>query len=462
MRTVHFINRCVLAPIIRQGAVLILIIFSLLAMSRASEAADSHSGSVGFNVGSQYRMVYTKPIQRVSVADPKVVRLTVVDKDEFLLLGEKPGQTSVIVWLNGDNQALVYSVVVRPNIGPLAQKIAEEPAFKNVKITAADVGLIVEGSVATSADQARLMSLIRAYSSAPVTDQLKILQQMMVSAEIRIAAIGTSTLQRLGFDFSYLANAFQFAITGPNALGGFNFAKGAGLDLGSRTPPVSDAFNLFLSLPKANIISVLGALSSYDMAQILAEPTLTVRSGKAAEFLVGGEIPIPVAQGNNGSIGIVYKKFGIQLKLEAQILSPNRILMTVAPEVSDLDFSRAVTISGVQVPAISTRSASTTVELANGQSFILAGLISKNTTAADQAVPYVGDVPILGQFFSRQQNSRERQELVIVATPRLVEPQDKLPRLPGEEALKYRPDMKDMLLRQNSVKDFMVQHGIMP
>lgn len=461
MLTAHFANISGMTGLIRRVC-LTFVVLAYFATPHLSEAANSHSGSIGVSVGSQYRLVYANPIIRVSVADPKVVRLTIVNKGEFLLFGEKPGQTTVIVWLKGDNEAQVYSVVVRPNVGPLAQKLAEEPAFQNVKVTAADAGLIVEGSVATGADHARLMSLIKAYTSAPVIDQLKILQQMMVSAQIRIAAIGTSTLQRLGFDFSYLADAFQFAVTGPNALRSFHFAKGTGLDLGAKAPPVSDAFNLFLSLPKANIISVLGALSSYDMAQILAEPTLTVRSGKTAKFLVGGEIPIPVAQGNNGSIGIVYKKFGIQLKLDAKIISPSRILLTVSPEVSDLDFSRAVTVSGVQVPAISTRSASTTVELGNGQSFILAGLISKNSTAADQAVPYIGDVPILGQFFSRQQNSRERQQLIIVATPHLVEPSDKLPRLPGEEALKYRPDMKDMLLRQNQVKDFMVQHGIMP
>jgi pilus assembly protein CpaC len=283
----------------------------------------------------------------------------------------------------------------------------------------------------------------------------------MVSVEVRFAALSVSTLKKLGFDFRYFGSGFQAAVLGANSGAGFSFVPNTGLSVANGLP-VGDAFNLLLAWPKADFIALLGAISGTRLAKVLAEPTLLVRSGENAEFLAGGEIPIPV-QGGNQTIGIEYRKFGIQLRLAATVLSPSRIVLRVAPEVSDLDFSRGVTIAGTVVPAFSSRSAATTLELGNGESFILAGLVSSALADNDEKIPYLGDLPILGNFFRRVSDTRERQELIIVVSPRLVSPLRAPPaQLPGAEIDGFRPTFGEMLLNRNTVEDHLARHGLLP
>jgi pilus assembly protein CpaC len=293
-------------------------------------------------------------------------------------------------------------------------------------------------------------------------DQIDVLQQQMVSVEVRFAAMSVNTLRKLGFDFSFFGRGFQVATSGPNSTSSFNFTPGVGLDLITGLP-IREAFNLFFAAPNADFASVLSLLSGTRLAQILAEPTLVVRSGESAEFLAGGEIPVPVPQ-QQGAIGIEYRRFGIQLRLAATVLRPDRIVLRISPEVSDLDFARGVTIGGAQLPAIAKRGATTTLELGNGQSFILAGLMSSSSSEDEQKIPYLGDIPVLGAFFKRVNNSRERQELVIVATPRLVQSVDaaRLPPPPGADMRSYDPSVGALLFNVNPLDRRLPDHGLMP
>jgi pilus assembly protein CpaC len=274
--------------------------------------------------------------------------------------------------------------------------------------------------------------------------------------------MSASTLRRLGFDFSVFGRGLQVAISGPSSVSSFSFTPGVGLGLAAGLP-IREAFNLFLAAPNVDFMSVLSVLSGTRLAQILAEPTLIVRSGENAEFISGGEIPVPVPQ-QQGAIGIEYRRFGIQLRLAATVLRPDRIALRISPEVSDLDFTRAVTIGGTQIPAITTRAATTTLEIGNGQSFILAGLMSSSQSDSEQKIPYIGDIPILGSFFKRVDNSRERQELVIIATPRLVHPVDsaRLPPLPGSDMHNYDPPIGELLINRDPLDERLVRHGLMP
>src|SRR5690606_9349256 len=262
----------------------------------------------------------------------------------------------------------------------------------------------------------------------------------------RFASVSSSAVERLGFDFSYLGNAFQLAVSAPGSIGQAGAAA-----IGSGGLPIADAFNLLLASPNSDIASVLGVLSAVDMAQVLAEPVLTVRNGEAAEFLVGGEIPIPVPRGDDFGVAVEYKQFGIQLKLEATILSPEKILLTISPEVSDLDFSRGVVLDGVQVPAIARRSASTTVELGEGESLVLAGLLSSSSADSDAGVPFLSEIPVLGAFFSRRSQERQREELIITITPRLTRASAR------RQEKSAWPDQKrqavDMRLHRNPVRE---------
>jgi len=271
--------------------------------------------------------------------------------------------------------------------------------------------------------------------------------EKVVAVDVQFAAVSSSTLKALGFNFSKLSGDLQGAVIAPSTLNSASFG-GGGLSIDS-TVPLQSAFNLFLSAPNRGIGAVLSALSANGLSQLLAQPTLLVRSGEKATFLAGGEIPIPVPQSSgvgSNTISIEYKEFGVRLTVTPYVLSPDNIVLKVAPEVSELDYSTGVQLQGYSVPGLRRRSAETTVELGSGQSFVIAGLNYTNSSVTSDKVPFLGDIPVLGAFFKRQQNQKERQELIIVATPRLVDPlrPDQVPPLPT--AADVDPSFGDMIL----------------
>jgi pilus assembly protein CpaC len=258
--------------------------------------------------------------------------------------------------------------------------------------------------------------------------------EKVVAVDVQFAAVSATTLRALGFNFAKLTGDLQGAVISPTSLNGFNTAGtgfqqgfnggGNNLNVGA-SAAIQSAFNLFLASPNRGIGAVLSALSSNGLSQLLAQPTLLVRSGEKASFLAGGEFPIPVPQGGaagGNTIAIEYKEFGVRLGVTPWVLNENHIVLKLSPEVSELDYTNGVQLQGYVVPGIRRRSAETTVELGNGQSFVIAGLNYSNSSVIKDKVPFLGDLPVLGAFFKRQQNQKERQELIIVATPRLVEP----------------------------------------
>jgi pilus assembly protein CpaC len=412
-------------------------------------------------VGVHRNINLGSPIQRVAVGDPKILSAKVIGADQILLLGRAPGATSLIVWTQGNAAGKKYDVLVPVGSGELSAAFKREPDLADITVEMDGVGVILGGYAPTTQAYGRAIDLARHHVGQQFLDRITILQQQVVSVEVKFAALSVSTLKKLGFDFRYLGTGIQLAVLGPNSGAGFSFAPGTGINVSSGLP-IGDAFNVLFAAPKADFVTLLGVISGTRLAKVLAEPTLLVRSGENAEFLAGGEIPIPV-QGGNSTIGIEYRKFGIQLRLAATVLSPGRIVLRVSPEVSDLDFSRAVTITGTVVPAFSTRSATTTLELGNGESFVLAGLISSSLSDNNEKVPYLGDLPILGNFFRRVNDTRERQELIMVVSPRLVSPLRSAPiELPGAQIDGFRPSMGDMFLDRNTVEEHLAKHGLLP
>ncbi len=406
--------------------------------------------------GMQRPLSVSSPIERLAVGDPAILGARVVGPNDVLLLGLKPGRTNLIVWEAGGARAYVFPVVVPLGSGDLQRDLRDDPDLAGVSVAERGSQLLIKGYVSSNEAHAKAVQMAQRYFPDSVVDNLRVMQQQMVSVEVRFAALSTKTLKQLGFNFVSASSGFQFATTGPTT----NFPN----PTGAAEKPISEAFNLLLRFPNSDISSVLSLLAGAQLAQILAEPTLLVRSGESAEFIAGGEIPIPVPQGTGDTITIEFREFGIKLKVAATVLSPSRILLNLAPEVSELDFTRAITINGFNIPAISKRAASSTLELGNGQSFVLAGLISQTISHQDDAVPLLGDLPIIGAFFKRQASSRERQELIIVATPRLVSPLDPraIPPLPGAETADFTRSDSDLILGRNRVKDVLPQHGLMP
>ena len=413
--------------------------------------------------GQQAPLSSDRSITRVAVGDPEIAKVSSVFDKQVLLLGAKVGRTNALIWEKGKANPTSVNVSVVSDHQGLVDKLKSNAQFFQVRLEGPPGHPVLTGSVPDLKAYVELRKIARDYLGPDYGDEVIVLQNMMVSVEVRFAVIATSTLKSLGFDFTHLSGHFQSAIAGPSSVGSFSFDPVSGLSL-EKALPIADAFNLFFSLPHANFMSVLSALDSMHVATTLAEPTLVVRSGESAQFISGGEIPVPVPQGL-AAVGIEYHEFGIRLKLEPTVLSKDRISLRIQPEISNLDISNGVSISGTVVPALTRRSASTTLELGSGQSFILAGLMSATTENSKEQFPYIGNIPIFGMFFKRVRATHQSQELIIVATPRLVSPIDadgKTLPLPGGQMQNYNPTISDMLLNRDKLDQAALPHGMTP
>ncbi len=224
--------------------------------------------------------------------------------------------------------------------------------------------------------------------------------------------------------------------------------------------PLDDGvFNIVWGSSK--ILAAINALENSGFAYTLARPSLTVLSGMTASFLAGGEIPVPVPSAGSDNISIEYKEFGVRLSLTPTVVSRERILLKVAPEVSDLDYSRPVVIAGTQVPALSVRRTDTSISLADGESFIISGLVSNSTRSSVDKLPGLGNLPILGALFRQSSVQRDDTELLMIVTPHLVQPlaaNARLPALPGETLRRYDPSWGHLFFQEKG--DFQGQGGL--
>lgn len=357
-------------------------------------------------VGVQESLVLERGLVRLAIADDSVVNVRIEraaaqgQAARLLLTPIKPGTTSLMVWTQRDQPPQSWVLHVRqavqvrqPTYGGLTEMDLNEKLHQAA--TAAQPTPVNAGQVQTKSN--------------------------VVQVDVKVVELNKTRLQQAGLNlFSTARNSqgFSFGVLS-SASGNPQFNGQGGIDnVGS---PFSQAFGLLLNFGKANLGLNLGVLESNGMARVLAEPSLLAISGQSANFLAGGEVPIPVAQGN-GAINIEYKPYGVGLTVSPTVLDNQRIVLKVAPESSELDYANAVTLQSVAVPAITTRKADTTVELGDGESFVIGGLVSQSTTSNVNKVPLLGDLPILGMLFKRQEFSRRERELVIVVTPRLVKP----------------------------------------
>ncbi|QOC97311.1 type II and III secretion system protein family protein [Pseudomonas putida] len=217
-------------------------------------------------------------------------------------------------------------------------------------------------------------------------------------------------------------------------------------------PLTENVFNIVWGGGSSRFLAMINALESSGFAYTLARPSLTVLSGQTASFLAGGEIPIPVPSSGSDNVSIEYKEFGVRLALTPTIISPGRITLKVAPEVSELDYSNVVTIAGTQVPGLTVRRTDTSIALADGESFIISGLVSSNTRSDVDKLPGLGNLPILGAFFRQSTLKREETELLMIVTPHLVQPlaaNARLPELPGENLRNYDPSWGRLFFLEN-------------
>ena len=373
------------------------------------------------SAGMQQELLIDKGIDRMAIGDESVANVTITRKTpnspaaRLIVTGKAAGRTSLMVWEKGNAAATTYTVEVRRRSSTVAGSVDSMTAHQQARSTA----------LASAGEKTDLIdrSVVNVRSST-------------VQVEVKIVEFNRSVLKQAGlniFSTRPNSNGFSFGVFTPSSLQTATFNTNGQITY-EYNNPMAQAFSLLFNFSKAGLGLDVGFLEGNGMARVLAEPTLVALSGQSASFLAGGELPIPVPQGL-GTTSIEYKPFGIGLTLTPTVLSNDRIVLKVAPEASDLDYTNALSLNGVAVPAITTRRADTTVELGDGESFIIGGLVSRSTTSNADKVPLLGDLPILGAFFSRNNYKMNEKELVILVTPHLVKPiakgTDLAPYLPG-------------------------------
>jgi pilus assembly protein CpaC len=290
------------------------------------------------------------------------------------------------------------------------------PEEKDVRVTPTGDSVTLSGTVSSTSNLSQVLALAESYYPKKVINLLEVGGVHQVMLEVRVAEMSRSLMRRLGVNFTYISDSGKFAISMLNNLipsvRNFSAMGHAGMghshgDLGG-----------------GSWTGLIDALKEEGLIKVLAEPTLITMSGKSANFLAGGEFPVPVPQasGVSSTITIEWKQFGVGLNFSPVVLSSKKISMQVAPEVSDLDFSNAIQISGFVVPALTTRRVSTTIELGDGQSFAIAGLLKDNVREVVSKFPLLGDIPILGVLFRSSEFQKNETELIIIVTPHLVKP----------------------------------------
>ncbi len=441
------------------------------------------AATIALPVGGQRILDLPAAVTRIVIALPGIVEATVLNERQVQVVGLRPGHTGMTLFTASGAEGIAYDVRVAGEDRPAPAAAPAAAGGGGVDVRAALRGQPGLGGVRFSGDgedgvlSGNLPSLeahtraaaIAAAGGGKVADTTQVGGGQMVAVQIRFAAVSVNTMKALGFNLQSLGRGIQGAVTAPSTVGGFNTPLingnpfGTGLNLATSLP-LAAAFNLFLASPQSNALGMVSVLSGSGLMQLLAEPTLMVRSGSQASFLAGGDIPIPVPQSGSGSgsVTIQYHPYGVRLEIAPVVLSNGRILLRVSPEVSEIDNANALSFQGYSVPAFRRRSTSTTVELGNGQSFMLAGLIYSNDTSVENKVPWLGDLPIIGNFFRFTQNSRERQELIVIATPHLVGPMDgnKIPPLPGAATRNYDPSFGDIVLNAKPLDNIVRAYGL--
>jgi len=368
-------------------------------------------------------------IKRVSIARPETADVMVVSPRQMVVIGKSAGTTTLVYW-SRDEVPNKVEVIVGINLEIARQDLQKIAPGETFEVTAAGDKLILTGTVSDNVVLTRLVEGSQAYAKGTVNLlRVKTLEQVLL--QIRVSEIDRTLAKELGFNYLFLGNTLIGGISPPN---NFNPVSG---DATSPLLGITDQLNAFVTKPGLKDFAVfMRALDDKGGLKILAEPNLVVANGAEGKFLVGGEFPVVISTGSTGtsSFSVVYKEFGIRLNFHPKISSNGEIYLNVYQEVSELDFANAVVLSGFRIPALKSRKAESGLQLADGQTFILAGLIDNKVSRQVSKFPLLGDIPILGTLFRSTRYTNNETELMVIITPKIVRPlnKDEIPTLPSE------------------------------
>ena len=427
------------------AAIVLALASSASSLVRAQEPANTAANAPRVNItaGRSTVLAVDFDITRLALTNPAIADAVVVTPREILIDGKAPGTISMIVW--GDGRRLQYDLVVQPPVSALQQELRAIFPGEDIDVAVNDEALTLSGKVSSTA-----VSLKAAEIATKTSSKLKIInmlqvpggeQSQQVMLQVRFAEVNRQALLERGVSLFTGPTGYQNFVgrTTTAQFSAPSFSGSIGGDGTNTTPPsmtFSDFLNLFLFNTKYDVGGLLKALQQRGALQSLAEPNLIAYNGKEASFLAGGEIPVPVVQGNasSGAVSVMYKEYGIRLNFTPTIAG-DVIRLQVKPEVSSLDFANGVTLNGFRIPALSSRKADTEVELRDGQSFAIAGLLNNISQVDRQQIPALGSLPIIGYFFKSRSDRLSRTELMVLVTPHLVRPlnPDEVPSLPTQD-----------------------------
>jgi pilus assembly protein CpaC len=399
---------------------------------------EDSTNELNVEVGKAVLVDCAQPIERVAVGAGDIAEAEAVSPTEIMITGKGPGATSLILWdIHGGRQ--FFSVTVRPNAGlsgdnldAVRRELKTELPGQSIRVTYTNNSVFLRGTVSDLTSSARAMQI--ASTAGKVVNLMDVIMPTsdpQILLKVRFASVDRVLARQLGI------NLFDLGLG--NALGGVSAGQftppligtssssstGAGVTGTAGSATFSQQGSIFTYFPGLNVGADIHALITKNVLQVLAEPNLLATNGKEASFLAGGQFPYPVVSGTSGgtaAVTIQFKDYGIRLNFIPTITPRGTIRLQVAPEVSALDYTNEVEISGFEVPGITVRKVNTEVELKDGQTFIIGGLLDKSLTDTFQKIPFLGDIPILGKLFQSESKTKNDTELIVLVTPEIVSP----------------------------------------
>jgi pilus assembly protein CpaC len=419
-----------------------LLVFAAAASAQSpsvqSSFADSQKEATPINVlvGQSRVINFDKPIGRFSVSNPEIAEAVLVAPDQVLVNGKAFGQVNFIAWEQKGNRFLVFDVFVRTNLSLIDAQIRALFPKDDIRLSQANGSVVISGSVSNAKTGEQVDQVVQAAGFKTVNMlQSPVRDMTQVQLQVRVAEVSRSRLRDLGASFAYQSSpgvgGFAGSGGGPYTVDQVTSGNIAGAVAGS-------ALNLLVM--GGNTFNFIHALQTQGAIRDLAEPNLIAMDGQEASFLAGGEYPVPIIQNGQGgnAVTVVFKEYGVRLNFKPTIIDEDHIRLELEPEVSTIDFANGVKFDGFIIPALKTRRAKTGVELRDGQSFALAGLLDNSESKSLSRVPYISSVPIIGDLFKSKSFQKEETELMFVITAKLVKPvnRDDLPQMKGMDGLK--------------------------
>ncbi len=380
-------------------------------------AADTGPERPHINLGvAKGRMIrFAAPASSVFIGDSKIADVQVKSPTTVYLIAKAPGETTLMALDDHDEMLADFDVDVDYDTSQLQRDLKRLLPDSDINVSTTSNAVVLSGAVATAAEAETAKTIAARFvpDADHLINTLRVDAPNQVNLRVRVVEMSRDIIKAFGVNWTNVPQNGQFSFGAATGIGGI-----------TESSPILQGLNKlgvgFKNGP-FDLNVVIDALDSEGLVTVLAEPNLTAVSGAPASFLAGGEYPIPVPQGLN-TITIDYKKYGVSLGMVATITDGGRINLAVKPEVSELSNVGAVTISGITVPALTTRRAETTVDLASGQSFAIAGLMQNNISHQLQKFPGLGNVPVLGALFRSDRFERNETELVVIVTPYIVRP----------------------------------------